>query len=143
MTNLKRPEKVVEVDGVRFVLRRPGRGGIGRIARRLATLSQDALGNIDGPLLALDGAGIQMEAVLHEYLIDGPDEWRDKDAPKQPAWDFDDADAELFAEVGEAAVDFHESFLETDDRFSGGRRERADGEAGVAPADGVPEPAGS
>lgn len=126
--SLHKPIKELDVDGQRIVLRRPGRGGIERLHRRLAASLSDAYGGVNGALLELDGEGIEMAAVLHEYLVEGPDEWRARDRAGKvtadergrPLWDFEDAEIDLFGRVGQEAVAFHRSFRGFDARFRAG-----------------------
>ena len=117
--SLRKTTHEFEIDKQRFVLKRPGRGGVARVAVRI---SQRIAG--DGQLYALDGRGVRMEAILHEYLAEGPDAWRLKDAKGnpvldagKPVWTFEDAEPDLFGRVGEAAIEFHDSFRDVDARF--------------------------
>ena len=117
--SLQKPTHEIVIDGQRFVLKRPGRGGVARVAVRI---SQRIAG--DGQLYALDGRGVRMEAILHEYLVEGPADWRLKDGKGnpvldagKPVWTFEDADPDLFGKVGEAAMEFHDTFRDVDARF--------------------------
>lgn len=144
--SLKRATREVTYEGQTFVLRRPGRGGLARLFRHLSERVVGFDGQVSDTLLSIDGTGIEMEVVLHEYLADGPDEWRargDDGKPlttprKQPAWDFEDVDAEAFAHVGEEAVAFHRSFRDVDARFGFGGRGDDDRASDVGAPDGVP-----
>ena len=73
--SLQKNVKELDFDGQRVVLKRPGRGGISRIAVRISHRIQG-----DPTIAQLDGAGVEMEAILHEYLAEGPAEWRLKDS---------------------------------------------------------------
>lgn len=117
--SLRKTTHEFEIDKQRFVLKRPGRGGVARVAVRI---SQRIAG--DGQLYALDGRGVRMEAILHEYLTEGPDAWRLKDGKGnpvldagKPVWTFEDAEPDLFGRVGEAAIEFHDGFRDVDARF--------------------------
>lgn len=86
------------------------------------------MGGVSEILINMDGRGLEMEALLHEYLTAGPDDWRDRDdkgtpvaVDGRPVWSFDDVDADEFGQVGEATIEFHASFRDVDRRF------RADG----------------
>ena len=117
--SLQKNVKELDFDGQRVVLKRPGRGGISRIAVRISHRIQG-----DPTIAQLDGAGVEMEAILHEYLAEGPAEWRLKDSKGnpvlnegKPVWTFEEADPDLFGRVGEAAVEFHRGFRDVDARF--------------------------
>lgn len=116
-----------------WTLTRPGRGGIARIARRIAQATDNGGGVPSLALADLDGVGIEMEAVLAEYLTQAPEDWqamRDGKPAKTPdgraLYDFDKVDAGEFAEVGEEALTFHRSFRAVDGRFRAGAGQLAE-----------------
>lgn len=126
---LEKKETTIERDGRVWVLRRPGRGGLARLARRLAVAADNGMGLVSSALMDLDGRGLEMEAILHEYLVQGPDDWRviDPQTKKpsvrddgRPLWSFEEADADEFAAVGEGALAFHATFRNVDARFGAG-----------------------
>ena len=111
-----------------WTLTRPARGGIARIARRIAQATDNGTGVPSLAVADLDGVGIEMEAVLAEYLTDAPTDWHAKTSDGKPAktaegrqrYDFDKVDAAEFAEVGEEALKFHATFRAVDGRFRAG-----------------------
>jgi len=128
MSLTKKEKEFATEDGRTFLFRRPGRGGIRRIARRLAIELGGGGGfnPIADALDTLDGRGLNMEALLQEYLVEAP--WKKLDPPPDAPdsadrdWDFEEVDAAEFAAVGEEVLVFHESFREVDSRFGGQRR---------------------
>lgn len=121
---LERPTKTVTRGTRTWILTRPGRGGIARIARRIAQATDNGMGAPSLAVVDLDGAGIEMEAILAEYLTSAPDDWRAQrdgkpanTASGTPLWAFDDCDAGEFAEVGEEARAYHRTFRDVDARF--------------------------
>lgn len=116
-----------------WTLTRPGRGGIARIARRIAQATDNGTGVPSLAIADLDGIGIEMEAVLAEYLTQAPEDWqavRDgkpaKGADGRSLWDFDKVDAAEFAEVGEEALTFHRTFRAVDGRFRAGAGQQSE-----------------
>lgn len=107
-----------------IVLRRPGRAGIGRIANRVAIgLRNDQMGIVQDR----DGRGVEMDAVLAEYVSVLPDELAILDSNgKQaldggrPMLDGEKVPADLYAAIGEAAVAWHATFRAVDARFGAG-----------------------
>lgn len=103
------------------ILRRPGRAGIARIANRMAIgLRNDGMGVIG----ERDGRGVEMDAVLAEYVHTLPDELAQIDGNgKQvtelgrPMLDAEKVPPDLYAALGEAAVRWHNSFRSVDARF--------------------------
>lgn len=125
---LEKKTKALTLDGGRsFVLTRPGRGGVARIARRIAGATDNGMGMPSMHLTSEDGRGIEMEAVLVEYVTTCPEDWiaKDKatgkpryhDGTTRPILDLESIDAEEFATVGEEALAFHATFRDVDRRF--------------------------
>ncbi len=115
----KPPEKAVTVNDRAFTLRRPGRGGIARIPAHIAR-ALAAGGMFPDVVEQMDGDGVRMEAVLREYLVACPDDWKAKNQPDgapRPLLDFENVDPAEFEEVGRAALAFHDTFRDVDTRF--------------------------
>ena len=88
---------------LRFTLRRPGRRGLANIQLRIA----DTYGRVMAPglLQQNDGTGIEMDAVLAEYLAEAPAEYVQADAKtetKRPVLK-EDMPVEIYVALGEAA----------------------------------------
>lgn len=121
------PEEAFVLNDRAFTLRRPGRGGIARIPAYLARAYVGLSGAAAAFLEGEDGTGLRMEAVLSEYIVACPDDWRQKHVAGnsgRPALDFDRVDPEEFAEVGKRVLAFHARFRGVDAQFGlGGSQE--------------------
>ena len=133
---LKKHEKECELpDGRKYKLVRPGRGGLGRIPRRIAGVVQTPFGPND-TLWDLDGTGVQAEALLQEYLTVAPDDsWKRVDGQYRRSggetvqeWDLEDVDGEDFVAMATEVLAFHATFRHLDGQLRAPRSEEGGGE---------------